>query len=217
MNSGKDKLFYNVLDLSRISILDKLSKFKDDFYLAGGTALALQIGHRISVDFDFFTTKGFDNFSLLKRVKSIFADKSILVVQNEVDTFTILLNNEIKISFFKLGYENLLPLIETQNFKLAGIKEIGIMKLLALFRATYKDYVDLYYVFALFNLEELIHLAEQKHPEFEKTIYLKALLSFDDVDNMPIEYIEGFFVKREKIFSSIEKKTVEYIRNNTLN
>jgi predicted nucleotidyltransferase component of viral defense system len=73
-----------VLDSSRSSILDKLSKFKDEFYLAGGTALALQIGHRISVDFDFFTTKEFDNFSLLKKLDHIFVDESILVVQNEV-------------------------------------------------------------------------------------------------------------------------------------
>jgi len=215
MNSGQDKLFYNVLDSSRVIILDKLSNFKDDFYLAGGTALALQIGHRVSVDFDFFTAKEFDNTSLLKKVEQVFVNKSILVIQNEVDTFTVLLNDEIKISFFKLKYKNLIPLIETENFKLAEIKEIGIMKLLALFRATYKDYVDLYYILNLVGLEELLFLAEKKHPEFEKTIYIKALLSFDDVDDMPIQYLKGFKVKRENVFLAIEKKTIEYIKNNT--
>ncbi len=216
MSSGKDKLFYNVLDANRNSILDKLSNLKDDFYLADGTALALQIGHRVSVDFDFFTATEFDNFALLKRLENVFVGEIILVVQNEVNTLTILLNDEIKISFFKLEYKNLIPLIETKYFKLAKIKEIGIMKLLALFRATYKDYVDLYYILGLYSLKELIHLAEQKHPEFEKIIYIKALLSFDDVDDMPIQYINGFAVEREKVFFSIEKKTIEYLKYNTL-
>lgn len=213
MNSGQDKLFYNVLDSSRVIILDKLSNFKDDFYLAGGTALALQIGHRISVDFDFFTAKEFDNISLLEKIEQVFVNESLFVIQNEVDTLTILINDKIKISFFKLKYKNLLTLIDTQNFKLAPIKEIGIMKLLALFRATYKDYVDLYYILNLVGLDELLFLAEKKHPKFEKTIYLKALLSFDDVDFMPIQYLKGFAVKREKIFSFIETKTIEYIKN----
>lgn len=212
MNSGKDKIFYNVLDESRIRILDHLSKLKKNFYLAGGTALALQLGHRVSVDFDFFTSKKFDNFSLLKKLEKIFSDESILIIQNEMDTFTILLNDKIKISFFKLSYNNLLPLIDTQYFNLVSIKEIGVMKLLALFRATYKDYVDLYYILDLYNLQELIDTAGQKHPEFEKTIYLKALLSFDDVDDMPIQYINGFVVDREKVFTSIEEKVVEYLK-----
>ena len=213
MNSGQGKLFYNVLDSSRVIILDKLSNFKDDFYLAGGTALALQIGHRISVDFDFFTAKEFDNISLLKKIEQVFVKEYVFVIQNEVDTLTILINDETKISFFKLKYKNLIPLIDTENFKLAEIKEIGIMKLLALFRATYKDYVDLYYILNIVGLEELLFLAEKKYHEFEKTIYIKALLSFDDVDDMPIQYIKGFSVERENVFLTIEKKTVEYIKN----
>ena len=107
-----------------------------------------------------------------------------------------------------------MSLVETQHFDLASIKEIGVMKLLALFRATYKDYVDLYYILKIYDLNELITIAEQKHPDFEKTIYLKALLSFDDVDNMPIRYLKGFEVDREKVFAFIERETIRYIKDN---
>jgi len=214
MNSGKNKIFYNVLDNSRTQIPDKLSKFKNDFYLAGGTSLALQIGHRISVDFNFFTSEKFDNLFLIEKIKQIFFEESLIIVQNEVDILTILLNDVVKISFFKLGYNNFLSLVETQHFDLASIKEIGVMKLLALFRATYKDYVDLYYILKIYDLNELITIAEQKHPDFEKTIYLKALLSFDDVDNMPIRYLKGFEVDREKVFAFIERETIRYIKDN---
>ncbi len=214
MNSGKNRLFYSVLDADRKNILDKLSVFKNHFYLAGETALALQIGHRISVDFDFFTAGKFENENLIKFVKTVFTQFEISIIQNEPDTLTFLLNDTVKISLSKLSYNNVLPLIETEYFKLVQIREIGVMKLLALFRATYKDYVDIYYILKKYELAEIIKIAVQKHPEFEASTYLRALISsYDDVDDLPIYFTEGFKVKREIIFNFIENKTVEYIKN----
>ncbi len=213
MNSGKNKLFYSVLDEDRIKLLDKLSAFKDNFYLAGGTALALQIGHRISVDFDFFTSDHFENEKLIKTLKTIFDEYAITIIQNEIDTLTVLLNDRIKISFFNLPYKNILPLIDTKFFNLAQIKEIAIMKFLALFRATYKDYVDLYFILKNNHLKELIALAKTKHPEFDEANYVRALISYDDIDDFPISFMPGYEISRDKVFSFIELKTVEYIKS----
>ena len=213
-NSGKNKLCYSVLSEDRNNILDKLTVFKNRFYLAGGTALALQLGHRISVDFDFFSSGKFENEKLTKLVKSTFNDSKINFIQNENETITFLLDDTIKISLFKLSYDNYFPLIETKYFNLAGIKEIGVMKLLALFRATYKDYVDLFYILKKYELSELLKAAEAKHPEFDKTIYLRALLSYDDVDDFPIVFAPGFNVDRNTVFNFIESKTVKYLKEN---
>jgi len=54
-------MFYDILDEKRLAMLPLLKNFKDDYYLAGGTGLALQLGHRDSVDFDFFSQKDIDN------------------------------------------------------------------------------------------------------------------------------------------------------------
>jgi len=211
MNSGKIELKYEVLDKGRIEILDALAEFKNIFYLAGGTGLALQIGLRISIDFDFFCFKSFDNEKLLERAKTIFLNNSIMVIQNELNTLTILLDSEIKISFFKLDYSNILPLIDTQYFNLAQKREIAVMKLLALFRATYKDYVDMFYILKDTNLAKIISLAEKKHEEINVGVYLKALITNDDIDDLPIVFHPGFEVSRKEVFSFIENETMKYI------
>ncbi len=87
-NSGKNDLIYAVLDDDRTEILDKLSVFKNHFYLAGGTGLALQLGHRKSVDFDYFTSRKFENNKLIDFVKTTFHGTKISVIQNELNTLT---------------------------------------------------------------------------------------------------------------------------------
>lgn len=210
-NSGKNNLIYSVLGDSRIELLEKLSVFKNHFYLAGGTGLALQLGHRKSVDFDYFTSNEFENEKLINIVKKTFYGIKISVIQNELDTLTFLLNGSIKLSLFKLQYSNVMPLIKTEFFNLAQIPEIGVMKLLALFRATYKDYLDIYFILQKYELAELLNLAKKKHPELDLGTYLRALLAYDDVDDFPISFMPGFEVNRNEVFDFIEKKTIEYL------
>lgn len=66
-------MFYNILDQKRLALLPLFKSFKEGFYLAGGTALALQIGHRDSVDFDFFSEEDIDTKELFERLRKIFA------------------------------------------------------------------------------------------------------------------------------------------------
>lgn len=76
-------MFYDILDKKRIKILPLLKSFKNRFYLAGETALALQIGHRDSVDFDFFSKNDFDTINLFKEIKDVFKECKIVKIQEE--------------------------------------------------------------------------------------------------------------------------------------
>lgn len=70
-------IHYHILDGERRNILPLLGELKGQFYLAGGTGLALQIGHRDSIDFDFFTETDFDTALLLQKLEKVFAGKKI--------------------------------------------------------------------------------------------------------------------------------------------
>ncbi|MFO7447766.1 MAG: nucleotidyl transferase AbiEii/AbiGii toxin family protein [Ignavibacteriaceae bacterium] len=207
----KIEVCYEVLNGERKKLLPALTAFKDRFYLAGGTGLALQIGHRVSEDFDFFSHVSFDNKGLLKEIKALLTSYKVSVIQDEENTFTVIADDEVKLSFFKLEYSNLLPLVPAKEFMIASVEEIGIMKLLALLRATLKDYVDLYFILQQHKLSRLMFLAKEKHPEFEDAVYLKSLLSYEDVDHLPITYLPGKEIKTADVFKFIREKTIKYL------
>ena len=201
------ELKLSVLDNKRKELLPLLKGFKDEFYLAGGTALALQIGHRKSDDFDFFSFEHFKIQSLQKKIYSLFDKSSLSIIQLEKDTLSIIVNGDIKISFFDIKQKILLPVSENKWFNICNELEIGAMKIAALLRAAYRDYVDLYYLLKKYNLEEILSICEKKYTGFEKSVYLKALLSYDDIEITPIQYLQGKEKKPEEIFSFIEKQT----------
>ncbi len=205
------KIHYNVLDAERKKLLPVLSSFKETFYLAGGTGLALQLGHRVSVDFDFFTSNDFDTTGLYRDCENIFNPYRVEMIQNETNTLSILLENRIKMSFLSFPYPVVLPLLRTNHVLIAQAMEIGAMKIAALLRATYRDYVDLYFLLQTFSLSELFKLAKKKFHNFDEGIYLKCLLAYDDVEMSPVKFKKGFAVKPSKVFASIERHTEEYL------
>jgi Nucleotidyl transferase AbiEii toxin, Type IV TA system len=202
---------YNVLDNTGRAMCTQFSALKDDFYLAGGTGLALQIGHRMSDDFDFFTNQRFDNTLLLSKVAEIFPNDQIGQLQNEKQTLTLMIRG-VKVSFFYVEPIPVTPLLETEYFRIASVREIGVFKLIALFRAAFKDYVDLHCILQQCPLSELLALARKKYPGMDEALYLKALLSFDDVDLSPIQYMEGYETTPEVIFESLQHHVDHYLK-----
>ncbi len=165
-----------------MAILPLFQSFKKDFYLAGGTALALQIGHRDSVDFDFFCTKDFDTKKMFQHLREVFMGHKLLVIQEEPSTLTLLVDDAIKVSFFGHDYPLIQELIEEENMRLASVADIGCMKLSAITsRATNKDYIDLYFILQQVSLAELLQLTGQKYPELERNLILKSLVYFEDI------------------------------------
>jgi predicted nucleotidyltransferase component of viral defense system len=195
-------MFYNILDKKRLAILPLLKNFKADFYLAGGTGLALQLGHRDSVDFDFFTTKNFATGKLYEKIKKIFSKHKILKVQEEKNTLTVFIDDNIKISFFSYPYKLIGKPLNEENFKIASIEDIAIMKLAAIVsRATNKDYIDLYFILKNISLPDILKKMQKKLPDLDVNLVLKSLVYFTDIVYEPIKFKNGKNIE----FSAVKK------------
>jgi predicted nucleotidyltransferase component of viral defense system len=116
------------------------------FYLAGGTALALQIGHRISVDFDLFSDQDIER-SLLPRVQRVFSDAaSIAPLINNSDELTVLVD-DVKITFLKYPFPTFDPFVIYDDVPLLSVREIAATKAYTIGRrGAFKDYIDLYFI-----------------------------------------------------------------------
>ena len=184
-----DKLKLFVLSENRKKIIPSFVTWKNEFYLAGGTGLALQIGHRDSVDFDFFTNNSFDPNKLIKKLTKIFDRNSFKVIQIEKNTLSILLNLEIKISFMTYDYSVVSPFISTEYLNIASIPDIACMKLSTIMqRSALKDYVDLYEIMKIYTLEQLLSFTKKKYPMIDSTIILKSLSYLEDIVDEPLIY-----------------------------
>lgn len=125
------------------AIFPKLSRFRTDFYLAGGTALALQITHRVSVDFDLFTDEPIPE-RLLRTVEKVFAVHDREVMVNNTDELTVGIDG-VKTTFLCYPFPPLLPLRYEEPIPLLSVKEILATKAYTIGRrGEFKDYVDLY-------------------------------------------------------------------------
>jgi hypothetical protein len=172
-------------------IFKKLRYFKE-YYLAGGTALALQIGHRISVDFDFFYDKKIPQ-SLLGKIRRIFKEYKIKTEVNNPEQLTVSLTG-VTLTFVKYPFPLIFKLNEYQGVKLLSVPEIAVTKAFTIgHRATLKDYVDLYFILEErhCSLEEIIKISKKKFKdEFNQRLFLEQLIYLEDVEDMEIEYLK---------------------------
>lgn len=156
-------------------------------YLVGGTALALQVGHRTSQDFD-FCVKG---NVLAENIARALGSVGTLTMDLLEPPHTLLgIFEGVKISVFRYDYELLEPFVYYQSVALASVKDIAAMKLSAICgRATKRDYVDLCVLAKQYTFEELIAWYDRKYGVLSNNIYtiIKALGYFDDAetDDMP--------------------------------
>jgi len=198
------------ITLEAKKIFKKLKHFSE-FYLAGGTGLALQLGHRISIDFDFFWEKDIPK-SLLPKIRRVFKGSEIKIVINHSEQLTVIIN-EVNVSFIKYGFPMISKPIEYQGIKILPSKGIAVMKAYALGRrATLKDYVDLYFVIkeGVAPLEEIITLSQKKYNgEFDPRLFLEQLIYSKDIEKIKIQFLKG---KVDKLkIESFFKKQIEKI------
>jgi hypothetical protein len=154
--------------------------------LAGGTGLALQLGHRVSDDFDFFKIH---NFSVKNLVQALAALGRCEVLQEEVGTLTILVRS-IKISFFQVLDPFLFPASSFSFFKIADVRDIALMKMAAVLnRGSRRDFVDLYCILRReLNLQDCLSLLPQKFGEgrINESQLLQSLTWFNDAEQEPL-------------------------------
>lgn len=204
-------MLYNILDTDRKKLLPFLTPFKQHYYLAGGTGLALQIGHRKSEDFDFFTSQPFSTTDLFNKAEKYLVNSTLVKIQEEENTLTILVDDIIKISFFYYPYPLIESLIEEKNLRIASVMDIGCMKLSAIVsRATLKDYVDLYFILKRVSLKELLEKSKQKHPALDTNLALKSLIYFDDVSRDPMEFMPNNAVSFNRVKTFLIQEVKKY-------
>lgn len=201
------------LSKEALKLFPLLESFRD-FYLAGGTALALQIGHRISEDFDFFSNQpiksGLLNAGLLNAVEKKFRDKKISPLVNNADELSLKIDS-IKITFLYYPFPLLFPLTVLEKINTAGVKEIAAMKAYTIGRrGSFKDYIDLYFILkeGHENMEKIISNTERKYKEaFNARLFLEQLVYFEDIQDTGIKFIKAavslpelkdFFAKKVK-------------------
>jgi hypothetical protein len=152
------------------------------YYLAGGTALALQLGHRQSVDFDFFSQQPGLAGTMEEVLQPI---PGFLVRDIEPDTLHAEIGG-VKLSFIgAYRYPLLEQPLDVEGMRLAGLLDIGVMKLLALsHRATPRDYIDLAAILrAGCTLPDLLAACNRKYGDaFNPMVPLRALVSFQDIE-----------------------------------
>lgn len=179
-------------------------KLLNDFYLVGGTALALQIGHRISVDIDLFTNSMFDSTTISAHLKENYDFKESFdrgyFLQGNI--------NGIKIDLLKYPYKPSEPLLEIETIRMVNCSDIASMKLAAITnRGRKRDFIDLYFLLTRFTLSEIIELYKAKYKS-EIFMLLQSLVYFEDaesdIDLNMIEPLNWDEVK-SKIKSELEK------------
>ena len=177
-------LHWETLDKKRIALLPKLKFLEEQgFYLAGGTALALQIGHRRSLDFDYYVTKDFDSEKILRGFQGI--GSSVVLIQKAENTLIVKVDL-VDISLFAYPYKLLKKPIATEYLTLASIEDIAAMKLIAIIqRGVRRDFTDLYFLIHILGLKEIFCLTEKKYPPFNKYVALQALTYFQDAEREP--------------------------------
>ncbi len=165
------------------SVLKKISPIiaGGDFYLAGGTALALHLGHRISVDLDFFIQKNFIEATILASLPQA-------KVQFQSEQSLDLIVEGVKVSFMQYDYSILEKFVQYEKIDLASILDIACMKLTAISsRGSKKDFIDLAFILEKYSLPTLFEATARKYRgiEYSTAHLLKSLTYFADAENDP--------------------------------
>lgn len=163
--------------------------FIHDFYLAGGTALALQIGHRLSTDLDWFSASRKLISVEREAILSVLQTSEQLQVVSEQDGMLFLRLFGTDVSLIFQQHSLLEDPVIYLGLQLASPTDIGLMKLAAInSRGTRRDFIDLYCLRDLVSLDQLLALIPQKYtnrPDF-LTISVRALAYFADAEQQPM-------------------------------
>ena len=189
-----------VLTEEQRKLLPLIRSFSNDYYLVGGTAIALYIGHRRSIDFDLFTNRDIKRKSIRNLIKNNGFSVDNLLYE-AFDQMHIVVNS-VKITFFNFPYKIVHPMDFDGIIKIPTLLDLGAMKTYALGgRAKWKDYVDLYFILKdHYSLKELSARADNIFGVyFNEKLFREQLCFFDDIDySEKVAYI-GDEINEEEI------------------
>ena len=154
----------------------------NQFNLVGGTALSLQIGHRISIDLDLFSNQDFNNATIINALEPL-GELTVLV---DNPPFLQMRLDDVKLDFLKYPYPFIQNYTEIEGVRLVSIQDIGTMKLNAVARrGAKKDFFDLVELLNHFPLEEMIEFFSEKYRSSDPITVIRSLAWFEDAEAEP--------------------------------
>ena len=197
-----------ILTEEQAKLLPLVGKFIKDFGLVGGTAIALQIGHRRSIDFDLFSAKEFNNAKIRKLITAS-GRKIGKVYKDETGQFTFFVD-QAQFTFFHYPFKIDFSVQFEKTLRMPDLLTLAAMKAYALGRrAKWKDYVDLYFIINKYHsIEKIVKSGKAIFKgEFNERIFREQLSYFKDIDyREEVVFLKGLAVS-DKI---IKAKLIEF-------
>jgi hypothetical protein len=178
-----------------------------DFFLVGGTALSLQIGHRISIDIDLFSRKPFDENALLEYLEQKRGFQLDYINKNTVKGQIA----KTKVDFITHNYPLVKELWQVEGVRIASLEDISAMKLNAIVGngTRLKDFIDVAFLSRYISLQKMMDAYEDKYATRNPVMTLKALSFYNDINfNEPVDIIVGRYS-----WKPIEKRLREMLKS----
>lgn len=205
-------LSYCTVEPHTLELLKRLTShpLTSEMRLVGGTALALQYGHRKSVDLDFFGTFKGDIFDFRDMIQS-FGEIACIKETERIRIYQI---NGIKVDFVDYSrYKWIAPTLAENGLRLASPADIAAMKINAIEgRGSRKDFVDVYHLLQHYSLSELLEFYRLKYPEHSFFRALMSLTYFDDAEQqpMPVMFNDTTWAEvKQSIYAEVRRFTTE--------
>ncbi len=188
------------------------ASFSNRFYLAGGTALALILGHRRSVDLDFFSERDEVMERNRREITRYLAKDTSQIIENTYGNLVLEINNT-RVGFFGYGYPLIKSGIELEGINIASLEDIGLMKLDAIIRrGARKDFYELFFISQVFSIDDLLELGKIKYPMVRDfaMMALEHLVLFDSADrdyqpdllvDQPWDAVKQYFLPQASILA----------------
>lgn len=204
-------LHTNTIPQTTLLVLDNIKNISgiQNFYLTGGTALSLLLGHRESEDLDFFTKSSFEPTLLQQKLLQLGNLENVQMDQGTLNLFM----NKIKLQFLYYPYNLLEKFIPWSGINISSMIDIACTKLITIsMRGSKKDFIDLYFILQRIKLNELLVKLEEKYAKVQYNYphILKSLIYFSDADGQPMprmhrdfswEEVKDFIVRQVKAFA----------------
>ena len=181
-------LYLSTVESTTLELLKRLQQLPvlSNTRLVGGTALALQLGHRKSIDLDFFGQINVNSQELREALQTL----GMLTVLSDSKNIHIYVLNGVKIDIVNYTYPWIDDVVCKDGIRLASPKDIAAMKITAIEgRGTKKDFVDIYFLLKTYSLNNILDFYAQKYSNSSSFMAMKSLAYFEDAEEDPMPYM----------------------------
>ena len=202
-------LHYETVDEGTLGLLKQLQSLDilSEMRLVGGTSLALQIGHRKSIDIDLFGILNVEFDILIDELKTL---GEVVLLKNSKNIHSLLIN-DIKVDIVNYNYKWLTNKMTIDNIYFATIEDIAAMKLNAIMgRGSKKDFIDLYFILKNYTLTTLMDFYSKKYHDGSIFLVLKSLAYFEDADEQEMPFM-FHNTSWQTMKNNIKKALADYI------